>query len=153
MAVVKADIHPILTLSKELQRTRTQPIHQVTLDRLSRSADEPTKQRLNSLTTPHAMAWLDATSYTNSMTANEYRCAHLWAGGHPFRSAPYRCPDCGMQADQFGIHAVCCVRSGYIPRGYNAPRDTVAGLLQQAEIPTQVEQRQTHSPPYLAALP
>ena len=46
-----------------------QPIHQATLDRLIRSAYEPTEQRLNSLTTLHTMAWLDATSYTNSMTA------------------------------------------------------------------------------------
>ena len=136
MGVIHTDIHPQLLPLKDLQRLLTQPIHQMVLDRLAQAADEPTKQRLNSLTTPHAIAWLDATFYTTPMTPTEYRCAHLWAGGHPFRDAPYTCPDCGVTADPYGVHAVGCLRSGYITRGHNALRDAVAELFQQAGIPT-----------------
>ena len=51
---LRADLRP----SRDLQKTLTQLLHALTQDWRWRSADELTTQRLNSLITPHATAWL-----------------------------------------------------------------------------------------------
>ena len=49
VAALGTGLRPDLQPSREL--TLTQPLHVIAIDRLMRNADEPTKQRLNSLVT------------------------------------------------------------------------------------------------------
>ena len=65
------------------------------------------------------------------MHPEEYRCGLKWILGLPFRQGSYRCPDCGREADEFGVHAVTCQRSGAIGRGHTILRDTVGKLAEQ----------------------
>ena len=70
----------------------------------------------------------------------EFRAALRWVLGIPFRSVAYPCPDCGVLADPLGVHAVTCLRSGYITRGHNQLRNCVAELFGTAGLPVDVEQ-------------
>ena len=65
-------LRPNLEPSRELQlggesRSLTQPLHALAIDSLMQHADEPTRQRLNSLTTPHATAWLSSSALLQLM--------------------------------------------------------------------------------------
>ena len=62
VAALGTGVRPDLEPSRELQRTLTQPLHAIAVEWLLRSADEPTRQRFDSLTTPHATAWLSSSS-------------------------------------------------------------------------------------------
>ena len=109
------------------------------LDGLVQNTDGPTRLRPNSLTTPHAMAWLSSTPLTTTVTAAECHPGHRWVGGHPLRATPYRCPDCGAEADPFG--ARCDMHTiGFITQGHNALNDTAAEIFSKAGMPAQSEQ-------------
>ena len=58
VAKLGTGLRPDLRPSRDLQKTLTQPLHAQMKDWLWRNADEPTRQRLNLLKTPHATAWL-----------------------------------------------------------------------------------------------
>ena len=131
---------PQLKPSADLQRLLTDPFHQRALDRLVRVADEPTLQRLNSLTTPHATAWTTTSPIIASMSPVEFRAALRWILGLPFRSSSYTCPDCGRHADPLGLHAVTCSRSGMVTRGHTTLRDTVQEILRKAGLTVDAEQ-------------
>ena len=109
-------------------------MHAQALDRLMQHADEPTRQRLNFLTTPHATAWLSSLALLKVTTQCEFVCGLKWASGLKFREQPYTCNDCGRQADPYGMHAVTCQRYGAVCRGHFVLRDTVAELLARAGI-------------------
>ena len=68
VAALGTGIRPNLEPSRDLQKILTQPLHAVAIDWLVRNADEPTRQLLNSLTTPHATAWLSSTTLLNILT-------------------------------------------------------------------------------------
>ena len=133
-------VRPELVPSKDLQKLLTLPVHQIALDALIRDADEPTRHRLNSLATPHSTAWLSSSPFIRTLTPVEFRAALRWILGVPFRSAPYSCPDCGATADQYGLHATTCSRSGFITRGHNILRDVMAELFSAAGRPVLAEQ-------------
>ena len=126
--------------SRELQKMLTDPLHGAAVDWIVRNADEPTRQRMNSLTTPHATAWLTSTSLMRIMTQGEFVSGLKWGGGMKFRHNAYRCPNCGSEADAYGVHAVTCQRSGAISRGHTMLRDTVAELFTLAGLPVTKEQ-------------
>ena len=104
-------------------------------------ADEPTRQRLNSLTTKHATAWLSGRELLKINSQGEFVAGLIWVSGLKIRNEPYICPNCGRESNLFGVHAVTCQRSGSISRGHSALRDTVAQLLTRAGISTVPEQR------------
>ena len=140
MDQVDTVIRPELQASKDLQKSLTEPLHQTNMDALLRSADETTKTRLNSLTTPHATAWTTCSLLVAPLSPEEFRAALRWIYGLPFRAANYQCPDCGKNADCFGLHAVTCVRSAYITRGHHALRDTMSLLYAKAGLHAEIEQ-------------
>ena len=65
-------LRPNLEPSRELQKSLTQPLHALAIDSLMQHADEPTRQRLNSLTTPHATAWLSSSALLQLMSQGEF---------------------------------------------------------------------------------
>ena len=66
-----------------------------------------------------------------SLSAAVFRAGLCFALGLPFRAAPYRCPNCGTNADPAGTHAVCCQPSGHKTRAHTALRQVVARLFQE----------------------
>ena len=140
MAAVQSILRPELFPSKDLQKTLTQVLHDQALNRLINISDEPTKQKLNSLTTPHATAWTTISPLVKTLTPVESRAALRWVSGVPFRPRQYMCPHCGAKADPYGLHAITCTRSGAISRGHNILRDTVAELFNMARVPVDIEQ-------------
>ena len=140
MAAVQTILRPELFPSKDLQKTLTQVLHDQALNRLINISDEPTKQKLNSLTTPHATAWTTISPLVKTLTPVESRAALRWVSGVPFRPRQYMCPHCGADADPYGLHAITCTRSGAISRGHNILRDTVAELFKMAGVPVDIEQ-------------
>ena len=151
MAAISSDIRPELQPSRELQRTLTQPLHALAIHWLMTHADEPTQQRLNSLTTPHALAWLSSTSFVSMITQGEFAAGLKWVSGVKFRDEWPTCPDCGRQADPFGLHAITCQRSGSISRGHTALRDAIGELFAKVGIPA-VPRTTTARQPLLVAL-
>ena len=140
LRALKVDFIADLVPSRELQKMLTDPLHSAAVDWIVRSADEPTRQRMNSLTTPHATAWLTSTSLMRIMTQGEFVSGLKWGGGMKFRHNAYRCPNCGSEANAYGVHAVTCQRSGAISRGHTMLRDTVAELFTLAWLPVTKEQ-------------
>ena len=141
MAAVGSVVRPELQPSRELQKTLTQPLHCMAIHWLWTNAEEPTRQRLNSLTTPHALAWLASNALTTLITQGEFVAGLKWVSGLKFRDEPYPCRHCGLQADPYGVHATTCQRSGSISRGHTTLRDTVADLLAKAGVSAATEQR------------
>ena len=119
----------------------TEPLHAHAIDWLMRNADEPARQRLNSLTTPHATAWLSSSALWNVLSQGEFVAGLKWAGGHKVRDDPYICRECSRDGDVLGVHTVTCQRTGSISRGHSLLRDTVAELLSRVGISTAREQR------------
>ena len=62
------------------------------------------------------------------MTVLEVRCGLRLILGIPQFPSPYLCPDCGLEGDEMGIHAMTCRRSGDISRGHTLLRDTALQL-------------------------
>ena len=116
MAAVGSVVRPELQPSRELQKTLTQPLHCMAIHWLWTNAEEPTRQRLNSLTTPHALAWLASNALTTLITQGEFVAGLKWVSGLKFRDEPYPCRHCGLQTDPYGVHATTCQRSGSISR-------------------------------------
>ena len=96
-------------------------------------ASELDKLRLHSLTITHATTWTLNSPLYRLLTALEVRC------GLRFLSA-YQCPDCGLEGDEMGIHAITCRRSGDISRGHTLLRDTALQLCRQAGYEAEAEQ-------------
>ena len=111
-----------------------------------KNANEATRQRLNSLTTPHATAWLSSAPLLKIISQGEFVAGLKWVAGQKIRDHAYVCPDCGREADPYGLHAVTCQRSGSISRGHTTLRDTVAELLGMAGITTASEQKLPDGP-------
>ena len=138
-------LRPDLLPSRDLQKTLTQPLHALTKDWLWRSADELTTQRLNSLITPHATAWLSCRELLKILSQGEFVGGLTWVSGLKIRDEPYICPDCGREADVFGVHAVTCQRSGSISRGHSVLRNAIAELFAKAGISAAPKQRLPNS--------
>ena len=75
------------------------------------------------------------------MSPVEFLAALKWNLGLPFRDSPYFCPDCGAEADAYGVHAVTCLRSGFITRGHTSLRDAVQDIYTKAGVGVLSEQR------------
>ena len=125
----------------DLQQAFTEPLHRMVFDEVLRGSGADQLDLLNSLTTPHATAWTTSNALTCPLNAEEFRCGLKWIMGIPFRHTSYRCPDCGRAADEYGVHAVTCLRSGAIGRCHTLLRDTLGTLLLQAGIPAVWEPR------------
>ena len=130
--MLKVDYLPNLRPGKELQATLCEPLHRRRLHNLVEAADAEGRQRLAARSTQHANSWTLAAPSISALSSAEFRAGLRFALGLPFRAAPYKCPDCGADADTAGVHAVCCQRSGHITRAHTALRDTVANLFQEA---------------------
>ena len=72
VAAIGTGLRPNLEPSHDLQNSVTQPLHALAIDRLVQNADEPTRQRLNSLTTPHATAWLSPLTLLKIISQGEF---------------------------------------------------------------------------------
>ena len=115
------------------------PLHLRTSDCLLRSATPATKVRLESLMTPHATAWLACTPLVKVLSPDESVAAMRRSLGLKLRLHPYPCPDCGCLADPNGLHAVTCLRSGFITRGHNVLRNTAIELFRRAGVTAEAE--------------
>ena len=105
-------LRPNLEPSRDLQKSLTKPLHALALDWLVKNANESTRQRLNSLTTPHATAWLSSATLLKIISQGEFVAGLKWVAGQKIRDRAYICPDCGREADPYGLHEVTCQRSG-----------------------------------------
>ena len=103
-------------------------------------ASDLDKLRLQSLSTPHATTWTLNSPLYRLMTALEVRCGLRLTLGIPQFPSPYLCPDCGLEGDEMGIHAMTCRRSGDISRGHTLLRDTALQLFRQAGYAAEAEQ-------------
>ena len=117
MTSLGAVIRPELQPSHELQKLLTH----------SRNADEPTLQHLNSLSTPHATAWLSSPELIKAMSQGEFVSGTRvpTADGRPTLRVA-----CSYMST-FRLH---------FPR-HSVLRDTVSELTVKAGIPATTEQR------------
>ena len=93
MAAVGSFLRPDLQPSRKLQNLLTKPLHDLAIDWLWRNADEPTRQRPNSLMTPHATDWLSK-SIINLQTQSDFLASIKWCTGIKFRDTEYPCRGC-----------------------------------------------------------
>jgi hypothetical protein len=84
---------------KELQSSLSEPFHLRRRSALVEGSAAPDRERLNSLSTPHATSWTAGSPRISSLDASEVRYGIRWLLGIPFRSENYTCPDCGQNAD------------------------------------------------------
>ena len=94
-------------------------------DLLKESCSIKDKARLNTISEPHAGAWLTAIPNPNvglAMSRHEFRIAvHLWFGLPLFFSPPnaVRCI-CGQVLDKFGDHLLGCRKISLRSRHHDA---------------------------------
>ena len=104
------------------------------------------KARLNTISEPHAGAWLTAIPNPNlglAMSRHESTIAvHLWLGLPLFSSPPnaVRCI-CGQVLDKFGDHLFGCRKISLHSRCHNALRDVIFQALLVHDKGTRREQR------------
>ena len=114
-------------------------------DVLKESCSIRDKARLNTISEPHAGAWLTAIPNPNlglAMSHHELTIAvHLWLGVPLFSSPPNAvCCICGQVLDKFGDHLGCrkiCLHS----RRHDALRDVIFQALLVHDKGTRREQR------------
>ena len=113
MAKLGTGLRPDLRPSRDLQKTLTQPLHAQMKDWLWRNADEPTRQRLNLLKTPHATAWLSCRELLKTLSQGEFVGGLTWVSG---LKNPRRTVDLSRlqaRSRRVRVHAVTCQRSGF----------------------------------------
>ena len=111
-----------------------------------READQWGKQSLISLTAVHATTWTTGCNPWISMSSEEFRFALRWILGVQVSRNACWCTFCGARQDQFGRHAVTCLRTGAITHYHNVLRDTVQAILIAAGYTTLREQALPSSP-------
>ena len=124
---------------RHLQRELTEPIMAQKAATLYSTLDTAGQRRLLSVASPHALQWTMGPNPWIRLTADEFRCALRWVTGTPMRPGEYRCPYCGKQADNMGVHAVSCTISGAAARGHYLVRDLHALLWQEAGLKVEKE--------------
>ena len=125
----------------KLQRVLTAAIYKRNiadlLDNATNAANDYT--RISSLTSPHAMAWLDGPGILSTIESHEFRCALRFVMGVPLRNESYSREECGLMADNYGLHAVSCLRTGEIGRGHTCLKYALDHLLSLSGCNTIVE--------------
>ena len=127
------------TIVPQLQQVLTAAIYKRNAADLLDSATPTDLVRISSLTSPHAMAWLDGPGVLPPLSANEFRFALRYVMGLLLRNEVYICEECGRTGDFYGAHAVSCLRIGDIGRGHTCLKFALDQLLSHSGCTTVVK--------------
>ena len=75
----------------QLQRVLTTTVYRKNLAQLLSQKDGVGGVRLESLSSPHALTWVDEPGFSKPLARDEFKCALKWSLGIPLRSESYVC--------------------------------------------------------------
>ena len=130
----------LLQIVPQLQRVLTTTVYRKNLAQLLSQKDGVGGVRLESLSSPHALTWVDEPGFSKPLARDEFKCALKWSLGIPLRSESYVCEECGGEGDNMGLHTVSCLRSGEIGRGHSALKAAMEMLLNKAGCNVRIEE-------------
>ena len=108
--------------------------------RLREEGDARDLARLNTLTLPHAGAWLcGKLEPATAMGPEVYVTAVRARLGLPLFEQGDRCRQCGSELDAEGVHAMTCGRGAGPTKRHDAVRDALAQLARSCGLSVQVE--------------
>ena len=106
------------------------------------------KARLNSLSLPHAGAWLEAVPIPALglyLQPSEFVLAMRYRPGCPVYDRSGPCPACQRHSDVLGDHAMCCAHQGERITRRNAIRDAIHNIAAAAAL-NPIKERQNLLP-------
>jgi hypothetical protein len=117
-----------------LQSVLTAQVHDKRFADFMAECDEAAKDRLVSLSSPHALAWTTGANPWVQMTPMQFRTALQWGLGLECTPDQPWCSYCGKKADASGAHFAKCQGEGAASKGHTLVKDVVAQIARDAGL-------------------